>query len=80
MATLTLDAFRKILAEQLAVREADVVETADLADDLGAQSVDLVMVISSVEEHLGVEFVDLDFTDMRTVGDAYALLNRHLAE
>ena len=41
---------KPIIVEQLGVEEADVVPTASFADDLGADSLDLVELIMSLEE------------------------------
>ena len=49
MATI-FERLQTILVEQLGVEEKDVVPSATLADDLGADSLDLVELIMTVEE------------------------------
>jgi len=45
-----LERVKKIVVEQLGVDEKDVVPTARFVDDLGADSLDLVELIMSLEE------------------------------
>lgn len=68
----------KIIAEQLDVEESKVVPTASFADDLKADSLDLVELIMSIEEEFGVEIPDEDAEKMKTVGDALQYLNERM--
>ncbi len=67
----------KMIAEQLGVDEAQVVPSASFADDLNADSLDLVELIMSIEEEFGVEIPDEDAEKISTVGDALTYLNEH---
>ncbi len=49
MATI-FERVNKIVVEQLGVEEQEVVPSANLVDDLGADSLDLVELIMSLEE------------------------------
>lgn len=49
MATI-FERVKKIIVEQLGVEEAEVVPEASFVDDLGADSLDLVELIMSLEE------------------------------
>jgi len=66
---------KKIIIEQLGVDEAEVVPTASFIDDLGADSLDLVELIMSLEEEFSdssrkVEIPDEDAEKIVTVHDA----------
>lgn len=65
---------QKLIAEQLGVDESRVVPTASFADDLEADSLDLVELIMSLEEEFGVEIPDEDAEKIATVGDAMQYL------
>lgn len=65
---------RKLIAEQLGVDESRVVQSASFADDLEADSLDLVELIMSLEEEFGVEIPDEDAEKIATVGDAMQYL------
>lgn len=66
---------RKVIVDQLGVDEDKVVPTASFADDLNADSLDLVELIMSLEEEFGVEIPDEDAEKIATVGDALGYLN-----
>lgn len=68
---------KKMISEQLGVDEAQVVPSASFADDLQADSLDLVELIMSIEEEFGVEIPDEDAEKIATVGDALTYLNEH---
>ncbi len=62
------------------MEEKDVVPTASFVDDLGADSLDLVELIMSLEEEFSnssrkIEIPDEDAQKMATIQDAIAYLN-----
>ena len=59
-----------IIAEQLGVEEEKVTEEASFADDLGADSLDLVELILALEEEFGIEIPDEDAEKINKVADA----------
>jgi acyl carrier protein len=66
---------KKIVVEQLGVEEQEVVPSANLVDDLGADSLDLVELIMSLEEEFSnpsqkVEISDEDAEKIVTIQDA----------
>jgi acyl carrier protein len=70
-----LERIRKIAVEQLGVNEVDVVSTANFVDDLGADSLDLVELIMSLEEEFStpakkIEIPDADAEKIVTVQNA----------
>ena len=74
MATV-FERVKKIVVEQLGVEENDVVPTASFVDDLGADSLDLVELIMSLEEEFSdsskkIEIPDEDAEKIVTVQDA----------
>ena len=73
MATI-FERVKKIVVEQLGVEEGEVVPTASFVDDLGADSLDLVELIMSLEEEFGnasgkIEIPDEDAEKIATVQD-----------
>jgi acyl carrier protein len=70
-----LERVKKIVVEQLGVDEKDVVPTARFVDDLGADSLDLVELIMSLEEEFSnsttkIEIPDEDAEKIVTVQNA----------
>jgi acyl carrier protein len=69
------DRVKKIIVEQLGVEENEVVPAANFVDDLGADSLDLVELIMSLEEEFSdtnkkVEIPDEDAEKILAVQDA----------
>jgi acyl carrier protein len=61
---------KKIIAEKLSVDMAEVVPEASFVDDLGADSLDLVELIMSMEEEFDTDISDEDAEKIITVQDA----------
>ncbi len=62
---------RKIIADKLSVDLDEVIPEAAFVDDLGADSLDLVELIMSMEEEFDIEISDDDSEKMLKVQDAY---------
>jgi acyl carrier protein len=65
-----LAALRTAAVDVLQVEADTVVETASFAEDLEADSLDLVELVMSLEDTLGITIEEDDLADVRTVGDA----------
>ena len=70
-----LERVKKIVVEQLGADEKEVVPTASFVDDLGADSLDLVELVMSLEEEFStagqkVEIPDEDAEKLQTVQTA----------
>jgi acyl carrier protein len=61
---------KKVLAEQLAVDEAQVVPDARFAEDLNADSLDLVEAVLALEEEWSIEIPEDEMESVKTVGQA----------
>jgi acyl carrier protein len=58
-----------IVGEQLGVEKETLVPEANLLDDLGADSLDVVELVMAIEEEFGIEVPDADAENIRTLGD-----------
>lgn len=74
----TEDKIRKVIAEKLSVDLEEVVMEASFVDDLGADSLDLVELIMSMEEEFDLEIPDDDAEKLVTVQDALNYLNANI--
>ncbi len=72
--TQAFDALRDAAVEVLSVDPSAVTEQASFADDLDADSLDLVELVMAVEDRLGISIGEDDLGDVRTVGDAVNLI------
>lgn len=67
-----------LIVEQLGVSKEEVVSKASFVDDLGADSLDIVELVMSIEENFDIEIPDEDAEKMQTIGDAITYLKEHL--
>lgn len=61
---------KKIVVEQLGVKEDDLSLDASFVDDLGADSLDTVELVMALEEEFETEILDEDAEKILTVKDA----------
>ena len=60
---------KEIIAQQLGVKEDEVVSEADLVDDLGADDLDYVEFVLDFESEFGITIEDEDGEKIKTVGE-----------
>lgn len=65
---MVLEKVKMILADQLEVEEDSITADTDIQDDLGADSLDVVDLIMSLEDEFEIEVPDEDIESLRTVG------------
>ena len=65
---MVLENVKAILAEQFDVEEDKVTADTDLQEDLGADSLDVVDLLMSIEDEFGVEVPDDEIDNIKTVG------------
>ena len=66
---MVFDKLKDIIVEQLDADEDAVTLEASIIDDLGADSLDVVDLVMSIEEEFDVEVPDEEVENMKTVGD-----------
>ncbi|MGH9105615.1 MAG: acyl carrier protein [Acidimicrobiales bacterium] len=70
----TFEAFKQCTVEVLQVEPAKVVPEARFADDLDADSLDLVELVMALEERFGIDVPESELEGVQTVGQAYDLV------
>lgn len=65
---------KKIVTEQLGVKEEEITPESSFVDDLGADSLDTVELVMAFEEEFETEIPDDDAEKMVTVKDAVAYI------
>ena len=66
---------KKIVVEQLGVKEDDVTSAASFVDDLGADSLDTVELVMAFEEEFEIEIPDEEAEGIQTVKNAVDYIN-----
>jgi acyl carrier protein len=68
-----------LIAESMAVEEAELTPSAVFADDLHLDDIDMAELLMRAEEELGArEFDDGEWEECRTVGDFIELVAGHI--
>ena len=65
-----LDEVKEVVAEQLGVNIDEIKEDSKFAEDLGADSLDVVELVMALEEKFDIEIPDEAAEKIQTVGDA----------
>ena len=66
--------FVELLVEELQIDKEDITMDAELANDLGINSIELADLVMLCEDKFGIEFDDEDIRMLTTVGDVVAYL------
>lgn len=68
---------RKLVCEQLGVKEEEVTINASFVEDLGADSLDTVELVMALEEEFETEIPDEDAEKITTVNEAIKYIEAH---
>ena len=71
---MVFEKLRAILAEQFGTDESDITLDTNLADDLGADSLDMADVLIAIEDEFEVEVPDDVVANVKTVSDIVAYI------
>ena len=75
---MVLDKMKDILVEQLECNPEDITMESLLVDDLGADSLDAIDIVMSVEDTFKVEVPDEIIEKIDTVGDIVNYIEDHI--
>ncbi len=74
---MVFEKVREILCNQFDVEESEVTLTTRISEDLGADSLDAVDMLMSLEDEFDVEIPDEEIENIRTVGDLVTYIEEH---
>ena len=66
---MVLEKVKKILSEQFSVEEDSISANTNIAEDLGADSLDVVDILMSIEDEFEIEVPDEEIENIRTVDE-----------
>ncbi len=75
MSTTTEDRVKTIICDQLHVEGEKVKLNASFIEDLGADSLDIVELVMTMEEEFDMDIPDEEAEKMKTVGDVVNYIN-----
>ena len=73
---MTFDKVKKLLAEQLNISVDKITENSKVIDDLGADSLDVVEMLMTLEDEFNVTVTDEESVTLKTVGDIVKLIDK----
>ncbi|MDE5558789.1 MAG: acyl carrier protein [Ruminococcus sp.] len=74
---MIFEKLKNIIVEQLGVEEDDVTLEANIQDDLGADSLDVVDLITTIEDEFEVSIPDEAVEEIKTVGDIATYIEKN---
>ena len=77
---MVFDKIKDIIVEQLDVEEDAVTMEASITEDLGADSLDVVDLVMSIEESFDVEIPDEEVENIKSVGDIVKYIENKVEE
>ncbi|MCM1114239.1 MAG: acyl carrier protein [Clostridium sp.] len=75
---MVFEKLKTILAEQLDVEETNITSESLLVEDLGADSLDAIDIVMSVEDEFGIEVPDEIIEKMESVGDIISFVENNI--
>ncbi len=66
---MVFEKLKSLIAEQLSVDEDEVTMEANIQDDLGADSLDIVDLITTIEDEFDLSIPEEAVDEIKTVGD-----------
>jgi acyl carrier protein len=73
------DALKEVLVTRLRVEEDQIKPEADLFEDLGLDSIDMMTAVMAIEEQFGIEVSDDEVEGVKTLQQAVELLTQKVA-
>ena len=80
MVTTVEERVKKIVIEQLGVKEEEVTNDASFVDDLGADSLDTVELVMALEEEFSTNIPDEEAEKITTIQQAVDYIKSHTSE
>ena len=73
----TFEKVKDIIAKQLSVKLETVTDESNIAEDLGADSLDLVEILMSLEDEFGISIPDEAIPQIKTIKDVVAFIENN---
>ena len=75
---MVFEKIKKILAEQLDADEEEMTLDTKIAEDLGADSLDVVELLMSIQDEFEVEIPDEEIDNIKTIGNVVDYIQNHM--
>lgn len=75
---MVFEKVKAILSEQFDVEEDSITLDTSVVDDLGADSLDVVDLLMSIEDEFEIEIPDTEIDNIKTVGELVKYIEGHV--
>lgn len=75
---MVFEKVKAILGEQFDVEEDSITLDTSVVDDLGADSLDVVDLLMSIEDEFEIEIPDTEIDNIKTVGELVKYIEEHV--
>ena len=75
---MILDEVKEILSEQVGISADKIELSSNLAEDLGADSLDAIDIVMSIEDQYSIEVPDETIENMKTVEDIVNFIENNI--
>ena len=73
----TIENVKEIIAEQLCISAAEIKDDANVIEDLGADSLDIVELLMSFEDEFGVSIPDDKLEELKTIPQIVKIIDEY---
>ncbi len=73
----TIDKVKKIIAEQLCISTDDISDTANVVEDLGADSLDIVELLMTFEDEFKVSIPDDKLEELKSIPQIVKVIDEY---
>ena len=77
---MTIDKVKELLAAQLNISKDKIQDDSKLVEDLGADSLDMVEMLMTLEDEFGVSISDEDALNLKTVADIVSYIEKKITK
>lgn len=74
---MSIDKVTKLLAEQLNIDPKTIKPTSKIVEDLGADSLDMIEMLMSLEDEFGISVPDDQVASLKTVKDIVTFIDKN---
>lgn len=74
---MSIDKVTKLLAEQLNIDPKTIKPTSKIVEDLGADSLDMIELLMSLEDEFGISVPDNQVASLKTVKDIVTFIDNN---
>lgn len=71
-----IDRVKEILAEELGLEVSEIQDDSNIREDLGADSLDMVQLVMTLEDEFGLEIENEEIQDVTTPGEIVAFIGQ----